>query len=408
MATKLFVKKFANSGPSLTSYFYTNTVAALGGSTNSVTTATASGTNIQCTKTAGGTALAWVSQPFSATATISGDITVNTRAKESGAAVNSKMRCRVYILSAGVETQFGSGDASAELTTSDAAQNFTITPTSQAFAIGDRLVIKFFVTNAGTMAAGTVTMTYGGATGAAAGDTYISLTENVTFTTEPEYLSISANSGSGTSGTLGVSGVIANNLMVLRSEVLLGVITITGITDSQSNTWAKYSGPTSANGVYNNEAWYAVATGTGTNTLTINFSSSATWGGDVVMYGNCATASVLDATATAASGTTGAPTSNAVTTISSYAVVITSMDENKAGAASSGNAAYIGRATSDGGGYCVFTDRYVQATGAYSNNWSVDDATNTGWSAFCAAFKDVNQPAVGGARVPKMMLLGVS
>jgi hypothetical protein len=72
-----------------------------------------------------------------------------------------------------------------ELGTSEAAANFTVTPTSTTFAKGDRIVCCPHAANAtSSMAAGfTFTFWYDGPTAAASGDSYITLTETITFLT---------------------------------------------------------------------------------------------------------------------------------------------------------------------------------------------------------------------------------
>lgn len=159
-------------------------------STTGVVNTTGSGTNIQWTKTAGGTAMAWISgrSPVGGW-TLSGLVTVRLRALESAGQANAGSRIRLYKLAAaGGETELTGSpwDDGAEYTTSDAAYDWTFTPTSMAFAEDDRLIIRWFITNVGTMGAGrTCTMSYDGPSAAAAGDTFVTINENVTFKSEP-------------------------------------------------------------------------------------------------------------------------------------------------------------------------------------------------------------------------------
>ena len=63
-----------------------------------------------------------------------------------------------------------------------AVNNFTATPTSTLVKRGDRLRVRVFFDDAGTMAApGPAYFTYGNATAAANGDSWIQFTENLTF-----------------------------------------------------------------------------------------------------------------------------------------------------------------------------------------------------------------------------------
>src|ERR1700744_2371473 len=89
MSTQVFLKQPANSTSGLTSYFYANPTRSVLASVNSVTNTTSGGTKIQCTASAGGTALKWISAPLANAASISGTITFNIRAKESNASANT-------------------------------------------------------------------------------------------------------------------------------------------------------------------------------------------------------------------------------------------------------------------------------------------------------------------------------
>lgn len=155
----------------------------IGAGSVSTTTTTASGTKIQLTDTAGGTALAWISEPFSGSVTLSGTDTMNLYGGESANSVNAKYRFELYKYSGGSEgAVFCSGDMGSELTTSTTtARNWTGTPTSTAFSAGDRLVVKVFAINSGTMGAGTVTSHYEGDTDASDGSSWIQINESATF-----------------------------------------------------------------------------------------------------------------------------------------------------------------------------------------------------------------------------------
>jgi hypothetical protein len=126
----------------------------------------------------------WASKPL-APFTLAGSISVNVRASESAAQANCGIQCYVYkwaratnTLSAALLTL----TQAAELSTTDAAVLLTGTPTSTVFASGDMLVIEIGIINIGNMGSGrTVAITYNGATAAAAGDTYITITETVPY-----------------------------------------------------------------------------------------------------------------------------------------------------------------------------------------------------------------------------------
>ncbi len=156
-------------------------------STTAVTTTTAAGTSITGTQTAGGSIVHWYSPPLYAV-TILGAITPNIRGLESALTVNAGRSIRIVRATANgsdngtMVVQNITGVHGTEFTASDAANGaWSITPTSQPFADGERIKVILYVANVGTMAAGSVTYTYGGPTAAAAGDSYITFTETLNF-----------------------------------------------------------------------------------------------------------------------------------------------------------------------------------------------------------------------------------
>lgn len=176
----------------------------------STTTATAGGTDIQLTDTAGGNALSWISEPFSAGFTLSGTVTCNLYGGESATSVNAAYRCRIFKYSGGSEgSAIGTCQMATELSTSTTtARNWTCTPTSTAFSAGDRLVVKFFLENCatsgcptGTMGAGTVTSRYEGPTDATSGSSWVQINEtqatNVESAGHMIVVTMSANPGTG-------------------------------------------------------------------------------------------------------------------------------------------------------------------------------------------------------------------
>lgn len=182
MATVLYIRDAATSG--ISGYKDLSTTAGSSNTTGVVDT-TSGGTNIQWTKTAGGTALAWISKPLASGVTISGTITVSLWAQESATQANAKGRCRIYKYSSSTETEFTGSpfdDDLAELPTSMTENTWTGTASgNNVFSAGDRIVVKFFITNNGTMGSGrTCTMNYDAAA-AATGDSFVQFNENLTF-----------------------------------------------------------------------------------------------------------------------------------------------------------------------------------------------------------------------------------
>ncbi len=134
----------------------------------------------------GAIVVAYQSPLLSAAATISGTITCNIWASESSMNANAAINFRFlkWDCRTGNVTEFAKTARTTELGTTIGVNNFTVTPTSTAFGIGDRIVVVPFIDDAGTMASGfTATYTADGTTAGASGDTYVTFTENLTFST---------------------------------------------------------------------------------------------------------------------------------------------------------------------------------------------------------------------------------
>jgi hypothetical protein len=190
MSTQLFLRNtLAAYGFSVGFHLLASTRGS--GVTTSVTDTVGSGTQIQCTDISGGSGivLSWLSGRVpSGGFTLSGTMTFNVWALESAAQANATIQARVFKYGAdGTVTEVGGGPWSfvTEVGTSAAAKNWTGTPTSTAFAENDRLLVRFYVTNAGTMGGGrTVTVDYSGTSGAADGDSFFQITETVALKAE--------------------------------------------------------------------------------------------------------------------------------------------------------------------------------------------------------------------------------
>lgn len=126
----------------------------------------------------------WCSLPLTADVTISGTITFNVWASENNMSANVAINVLVEKISrTGVITTIVKTANVVEVAvTTAAANNFTATPTSTAMTKGDRIRVRLFGDDAGTMGTGfTFTASYNGPTAAAAGDTYVTFTENLSF-----------------------------------------------------------------------------------------------------------------------------------------------------------------------------------------------------------------------------------
>jgi hypothetical protein len=144
----------------------------------------ASVTTLTINTTSGGTDISggfWATKPLIGF-TLSGSVTISTRASESNGQANAGMRYRLYKWSpsGGLSAALLTLTQGAELTTTNATVSLTGTPTSTVFANGDVLVVEVAITNVGTMGSGrTVNVTYNGATANASGDSFFTITENV-------------------------------------------------------------------------------------------------------------------------------------------------------------------------------------------------------------------------------------
>ncbi len=148
--------------------------------------------NYIVTSTAGGARRFYMSAPLSAGVTISGTITPNIYGLESNVACNCGLRYEVLrwsVAQGGIVSSLGisTDDGFTEWTTSATLKTTpTLTPTSTAFAVGDRIAFLFYSDDANgtTEASGrTFTIDYDAATGGD-GDTYLSFTETLSFSSD--------------------------------------------------------------------------------------------------------------------------------------------------------------------------------------------------------------------------------
>ena len=127
----------------------------------------------------------YTSLPVAAGLTLAGTVTFNIWAREDNVGANAGLTCRLYRArdSDGSLTLIANTDKGTELPTTAAAQNWTTSPTSTVFLVGDRLVLFVGHKDAGgTEAAGfQVFIRDDGPTVGASGDSYVTLTENLTF-----------------------------------------------------------------------------------------------------------------------------------------------------------------------------------------------------------------------------------
>lgn len=186
MATKLFLRTGVTNA--IGTFRDMLTTAGDVGSDTAVVNTAASGTEIQWTHTAGGAVAEWISGRAPAGGfTLSGTMTFSIWANESNMNANCGARARVFKrTAAGVESEVAGGpwNDGVEFGTAAAEMVWTGTPTSTAFAENDRLIVRYYITNVGTMAGGyTCTLTYSGPD-ATTGDSFFQINETVAFKAE--------------------------------------------------------------------------------------------------------------------------------------------------------------------------------------------------------------------------------
>lgn len=222
MATKLFLRNTAASGIGVFQDMLTTAGSA---SDTGVVNTTASGTEIQWTQTAGGTALEWISGRVPAGGfTLAGTMTFSIWAHESNMNANCGARARVFKrTAAGSESEIGGGpfDDGVEFGTAAAEMVWTGTPTSTAFAEDDRLIVRYYITNIGTMGGSfTCTLTYNTAD-ATTGDGFFQIFENVTFKAETITVAAGMATETGTALALG-AGIGVGMASETDSALVLG------------------------------------------------------------------------------------------------------------------------------------------------------------------------------------------
>lgn len=225
--TKLYLRSTQTNGIGAT--YYDLIVTAGSGSDTAVVNATAAGTEIQWTKTAGGAVAQFISGRVPAGGFTLHNTDISIWALESTALANIGGRYRVFRReSNGTETEIGGGpfDDGVEFTTSNAEYTWSGDNTDQVFSENDRILIKVYITNIGVMAVGTGTLTFDAANGGT-GDSFLQFDGLVTFKAEPASVSIPQ-------GSLTLSGTV---LSLTRQDIINlspAVLSFTGYSLAQS------------------------------------------------------------------------------------------------------------------------------------------------------------------------------
>lgn len=168
-----------------------------GATTITTTAVTGPTTPIQMTQTAGGTVVDWFTRPLTAF-TLAGMALANLRVLAANTNYNGSVRCQIARVDGDgtnptVWADWGIAALAAtdggEPSTSEAARTSAISGDDLAISDGQRLRIRVFASDASVSnmnSAGTsVSLVYGGTSGGASGDTYITLPQTVTEYTPP-------------------------------------------------------------------------------------------------------------------------------------------------------------------------------------------------------------------------------
>ena len=160
-----------------------------GGSMTNPNTSTVTGPTSGIELAISGTPRVWYSNPLDAAVTISGPILWNVWGAESNASANVAINGVLEVIdgATGTITGIDTTAHTVELATSATANNFAEVPgAGVACKRGDRLRVRVFGDDAGTMATGfTFFANVSGPTAGSSGDTFLAFTESLTFVSEP-------------------------------------------------------------------------------------------------------------------------------------------------------------------------------------------------------------------------------
>jgi hypothetical protein len=197
--SKLFLRNSQTHGITGTGdgILYDMLSSAGAASDTAVTNTAASGTQIQATKTAGGSTIAWISER----APVGGFTLTNTNISmwqiESSMNANVGGRYRLFKRATnGTITEIGGGpfDDGVEMQTSNTEDAWGGDVTDTFIAEDERLILRYYGTNIGTMAGSfTWTLTFNAADGST-GDSFFNIAETVSF--KANTLPLTANSAS--------------------------------------------------------------------------------------------------------------------------------------------------------------------------------------------------------------------
>lgn len=371
----------------------TGTRSTYGTAATSITNTTASGTLIHCTLTAGGSRFRAISAPLATGITISGNITVSVRARETNASANAGISTTISMIDpSSAETVIGTASfgAPTELTTTDAAKSITVTPSSTFVPAGNRLILDFDVINVGTMGgAQTVRVTYGGNSSGASGDTFVTFTEAISFETEGEYLQGSEHGGA----AVGFDNTCTVGSTLLAMFTMTGTSdTITSVSDDAGQSYTLVLGPITGNArdyVYkkeNNGSATAV-------TITATTGSGTVFNTVICEVGGVA-AAAEDTHATNHATSTNNPNAGTLTTGTAYDILVALFNYTSGTPAAGTNFVFPGAASPN---VTIGNIEYgnVRATGSYVGSLTLTGTPS--WEGISIALKGITQPAAAAS-----------
>lgn len=185
MATKLFFRTTTTNG--VTDYWDLLSTAGAGSSHQMTCTTTASGTEIPFRENTGTTVKYFITEYVASAFTLT-SVDFSTFHFESNMSANAGPRARVFKRNlAGTETELGGGpfNDGVEFSTSVLRHDWTGNVTDTAFAVDDRIVIKMYATNVGTMAAGFQALFRIDGTEAGGEASFVNFAETISFSSSP-------------------------------------------------------------------------------------------------------------------------------------------------------------------------------------------------------------------------------
>jgi len=170
------------------------------------------------------------------------------------------------------------------LGTSFAAKNWTATPSATSFSVGDRIVVKWWIIDAGgTMVSGnSVRTNYDVSTAGSNGDTWVQFSENLTFQSEPEVIqNKSALASSASSVTVPLNATGAGHLLAIAVSADEPSVMVSSVSDNAPGGSCNYVEVNNAlivdqvrSGSFT-DIWYCAISNAGATAVTVTISPAS-------------------------------------------------------------------------------------------------------------------------------------